>query len=71
MIIVGRYINGISLNGLEFLLNNNENYKTFKNEREAKRFLKSEGYTNEDIEWLTFQEYNGEKFFFPKKEIKK
>lgn len=41
MIIVGRPIEGISLNGLEYLMNeDNSDYKFFNNKDEAKEFLR-------------------------------
>jgi hypothetical protein len=42
MIIIGRPIEGISLNGLEYLMNeDNTDYKFFKDKQEAMEFLKS------------------------------
>lgn len=42
MIIVGRPIEGISLNGLEYLMNEDgDDYKFFNNKREAMDFLNS------------------------------
>ena len=41
-IVVGRPINGISINGLEYLMNeDNSDYKLFENKEEAKTFLNS------------------------------
>lgn len=41
-IVIGRPINGISLNGLEYLMNeDNSDYKLFNNKEEAKAFLNS------------------------------
>ena len=41
-IVVGRPINGISINGLEFLMNEeNTDYKMFNDKEEAKTFLNS------------------------------
>jgi hypothetical protein len=40
MIVIGRPINGISLNGLEYLMNeDNTGYRTFNTKREAMDFL--------------------------------
>ena len=60
MIVVGRPINGISVNGLEYLMEdeNNEKLKEFTDVDEAKSFLRSmfaEEVTDEDLE---------ESFFF-------
>jgi len=42
MIIIGRPIEGISLNGLEYLMNeDNTDYKYFKDKNEAMEFLNS------------------------------
>lgn len=42
MIIIGRPIEGISLNGLEYLMNeDNTDYKYFKDKQEAMDFLNS------------------------------
>ena len=41
-IVIGRPINGISINGLEFLMNEeNTEYRQFKDKREAMDFLNS------------------------------
>ena len=40
-IVIGRPINGISLNGLEYLLNEDGEYKQFESTEEAKTFLNS------------------------------
>ncbi len=54
MIIIGRPIEGISLNGLEYLMNeDNTDYKFFKDKREAMDFLNSlmeEPVSDEDLE---------------------
>ena len=39
MIIVGRPINGISINGLEYLLDENNKNLEFENEKAAKDYL--------------------------------
>jgi hypothetical protein len=40
-IVIGRPINGISINGLEYLLDENGEYKQFESTEEAKTFLNS------------------------------
>ncbi len=40
-IVIGRPINGISLNGLEYLLDETGEYKQFGSKEEAKTFLNS------------------------------
>jgi hypothetical protein len=53
-IVIGRPINGISINGLEFLMNDdNTDYKLFENKEEAKTFLNSlleEPLTDDELE---------------------
>lgn len=52
--IVGKPINGISLNGLEYLLNeDSSDYMSFKDRETAKTFLKENGYdslTDDELE---------------------
>lgn len=54
MIIIGRPIEGISLNGLEYLMNEeNTDYRFFKDKREAMDFLNTmfeEPITDEEME---------------------
>jgi hypothetical protein len=40
-IVIGRPINGISINGLEYLLGEDGEYKPFESREEAKAFLNS------------------------------
>ena len=53
-IVIGRPINGISINGLEYLMNeDNSDYKLFENKEEAKTFLNSmfeEPLTDDELE---------------------
>jgi hypothetical protein len=52
MINVGRAINGIGLNGNEWLLNEDGTLKEFKDKEEAKQFLRDAGVdlTDEEME---------------------
>jgi hypothetical protein len=53
MIIIGRPINGISLNGLEYLLNEDQTEMEFKDKETAKQFLREHGHddwTDEELE---------------------
>lgn len=54
MIVIGRPVEGISLNGLEYLMNeDNTNYKLFEDKREAMDFLNSmfeEPVSDEELE---------------------
>jgi len=54
MIIVGRHINGITINPLEYILDDDGNEMEFENEEAAKDFLKQQGLTDDEIYWLTF-----------------
>lgn len=56
MIVVGRYINGVSLNGLEYLLDAVGNEMVFESEETARVFLRENGYSDEDMEGLVFEE---------------
>jgi hypothetical protein len=56
MVIVGRHIYGITLNPLEYLLDNSGNEMEFENEDTAKAFLKENGLTDDEIYWLTFKQ---------------
>lgn len=52
-IVIGRPINGISLNGLEYMLDENGDYKLFNSKEEAKEFLNSnfeEPLTDDELE---------------------
>jgi hypothetical protein len=59
MIKVGRAINGIGLNGREWLLNEDNSLMKFKDKEEAKKFLRDAGVdlTDEEMEdTLAFEE---------------
>ena len=58
-VIVGRPINGISINGLEYLMDDEGAYKIFDDMDAAKKFLKDNGFTDEDMEELVFRESIG------------
>ena len=52
-IVIGRPINGISLNGLEYMLDEKGDYKLFNTKEEAKEFLNSnfeEPLTDDELE---------------------
>jgi hypothetical protein len=55
-IIVGRHIEGITLNDLEYLLDENEQVIEFENQERAEVFLKSKGLTEEELYYLVFKE---------------
>lgn len=52
---VGRPINGISINPLEYLLDDDGNVMLFGDENEATNYLLSKGYEAENIYWMTFK----------------
>lgn len=55
MITVSRAINGIGINGNEYLLDEHGKVKQFKSRKEAERFLLDMGFTKKEIEnqiWL-------------------
>ena len=56
-VIVGRPINGISLNGLEYILDDEGEIRYFNSIEEAKALLREHGYDDEDMEdYLVFKE---------------
>jgi hypothetical protein len=56
MAIVGRHINGITINPLEYLLDDNDEVMEFISEDAAKEFLKGKGFTDDEFYSLTFEE---------------
>jgi len=58
MVIVGRHINGVIINPLEFLLDEKGEVMSFTSEGAAKTFLKGKGLTDDDIDGLVFQSDN-------------
>lgn len=49
-VIVGRPINGISINGLEYVLNENGEPIKWATEKQARLFLEDHGITEKEIE---------------------
>ena len=59
MIKIGRAIEGISINGIEWLLNEENDLMTFSDRENAKEFLKENGFdsfTDEELEDSFFYE---------------
>lgn len=59
-IVVGRHIEGITLNPLEYLLDDEGDLMTFESEEEAKEYLKEKGFSDDDIYWMVFEEVDVE-----------
>lgn len=57
-ISISRPVNGISLNGDEFLLDNNNEVKTFDTEKEAQEFLLENGATHDELPSFNLVEHN-------------
>ena len=55
MFEIGRHINGITLNPLEWLSSEDGSNQQFTTEAEAKQFLLDNGATEDDLEWYTIQ----------------
>jgi len=55
MVIVGRHINGITINPVEYILDDAGKEMQFANIEDAKMFLKEEGFTDDDMAWLVFE----------------
>jgi len=55
MVIIGRHIDGITINPLEYLLDDSGDEMEFDNEESAKRFLREQGFTDDEIYWLAFE----------------
>ena len=58
-VVVGRHINGITINPLEYLLDEEGEPLVFENEEKAKEFLTEKGFTEEDMHWMIFEEVAG------------
>lgn len=60
MISVSRAINGITINGDEFLLDDNNELLTFEDETIARKWLHERGVTEEEIASFTFIDEDNE-----------
>ena len=61
MVIVGKHINGITINPLEYLLGDDGEEMKFVSKDAAKAFLKMKGFADEELEGLAFEPvYTGE-----------
>jgi hypothetical protein len=70
MVKIGRPINGISLNGLEYVLDDKGYEMTFADAAAALEFLRGQGYTEDMIEYedIVFSDYEPEDKFYLDKE---
>ena len=59
-IIIGRHINGITLNPLEYVLDEDGELMVFETQDKAKDFLREHGFDDEDVH----SEYDDEKEFY-------
>lgn len=55
-IVVGRHIDGITLNPLEYLLDEDGEKIIFASEDAAKEYLAEKGVTEEEMYWMVFEE---------------
>ena len=62
MVTIAKHVEGISLNPLEYLLDDKGKIRLFRTEQTAKNFLKRKGLTEEDMEFMYFEEYKPEDF---------
>ena len=62
-IVIGRHVNGITLNGYEYVLNEDGTMKVFKDKREAIDFLLDAGEHEDYIEDYKFVVYDTEEEF--------
>ena len=58
-VIIGRPINGVSINGNEYVKDDHGNMMKFKDEREARAFLHEHGMSDVNIELqgIVFEDY--------------
>lgn len=57
-VCIGRHINGISINPLEYLLDESGQVKVFTDEAAAKAHLETIGINGEDAYWMVFKQGN-------------
>ena len=56
MIIIGKSINGVTINGCEWLIDSNNDYMRFNRIEEEQIFLFDNGYNEKEIEYFNFKE---------------
>lgn len=55
-VVIGRHINRIPINPLEFLLDEGGKAMVFETEEAAKSYLREKGVTEEEMYWMKFKE---------------
>lgn len=55
-IIVGRHINGISINPLEYMQDDEGELIIFESEEQARKHLIQNGFSEDDLYWIVFEE---------------
>lgn len=55
-VIVGRHIEGITINPLEYLLDDECEPVVFESEEQARQYLIRNGSSEEDLYWMVFEE---------------
>ena len=56
MVAVGRHINGITINPLEYIINEDGDVMTWNDEGEAMLWLVEHGATEDDMYWFVFKD---------------
>lgn len=59
MIIVGRHIEGITINPLEYVLDDDGDVIVWDSEKDAREWLAERGVTEEEMYYLVFEEVEG------------
>ena len=63
MVIIGRYINGVTINPREYLkIDDTGKVMKFETEDAAKAFLKEKGFTDDDLDGLVFETVNADEW---------
>ena len=58
MVTISKPINGICLNPHEYLCDGSGKIKLFRSQETAMNFLKRKGVTEEDMDFMSFNEYD-------------
>lgn len=61
-VIVGRHVEGIMLNPLEYLLDDEGELMVFESEEQARRHLIKNGFSEDDLYWIIFEETENEQY---------